>query len=641
MTQRHDELSALRAALTDAEAAAVRLSHATRQARTALDRFQQAPAAEPAPVPAPLPPMPKPTAAPAAASAAASAPPAPPKPTGPKWWEDDRAALRIVGGIGALLTLAGVAFLLSIVVTQLGPGGRILLAYAIAVLLGGGAAGLHAIRPTAPGINAVAATAMTTAAITTAVVPNVTGWWGLVTAAIVIAVIAGLALAGAGVRASRFLAIATILVTIGCLLINGSDGTMPGQLVVALATTAIPLAAVLIWRGVAARLPERRQAVPETAAVLLLVVIAGLSAINPAEAWTYAFLFGAVAAVMGWAAFRSFTSALGILVTGVPIAIELFCQPNLEWSATSLAVIIAGAVIGALGAWGLATSPSDPRFLILFYTGPATAAFAAFRLAVTLPLDIGAADVQGGSLAHIPVILGATAYTWWMAVRPAENKAIIMAVWVIAAVVGNHAAVTLTAFAPGYLFENGYSTAALHYPNTVLAGLLFTTVAAGLLMVAARTVAVSAGWALVAGITGMLLTAMPIVLGLTALGVRFSIAHLIVSILWIACAAYLMLGPVRWPKQTSLLAALAITIVAAIKLAFYDMQAMSGWVKVVTFITCGLLLLGGILLRGSREQGDAPAPTPQPGSQRYAQPAQESPRNAWSRPEPGDTLPER
>lgn len=92
--------------------------------------------------------------------------------------------------------------------------------------------------------------------------------------------------------------------------------------------------------------------------------------------------------------------------------------------------------------------------------------------------------------------------------------------------------------------------------------------------------------------------------------VGFFVGHMIVSISWMALAAWLL---VKRPKpgtdpRAARVAGLVIAIGATAKLTLFDMASLSGIPRVITFIVCGLLLIAVAVLGAQRNSGETSDP---------------------------------
>ncbi len=87
--------------------------------------------------------------------------------------------------------------------------------------------------------------------------------------------------------------------------------------------------------------------------------------------------------------------------------------------------------------------------------------------------------------------------------------------------------------------------------------------------------------------------------------VGFFVGHMIVSISWMALAAWLL---VKRPKpgtdpKAARVAGLVIAVCATAKLVLFDMASLSGIPRVITFVVCGLLLIAVAVLGAQRNSG--------------------------------------
>lgn len=83
----------------------------------------------------------------------------------------------------------------------------------------------------------------------------------------------------------------------------------------------------------------------------------------------------------------------------------------------------------------------------------------------------------------------------------------------------------------------------------------------------------------------------------------FYTGHMIVSISWMAVASWLLLKrPSAMDTKNLRKAGLLMAIVATLKLVFFDMAAIGGIMRVITFIVCGLILIA-VAVRGAQQVG--------------------------------------
>ncbi|RAV32360.1 hypothetical protein DLJ54_03745 [Corynebacterium heidelbergense] len=95
----------------------------------------------------------------------------------------------------------------------------------------------------------------------------------------------------------------------------------------------------------------------------------------------------------------------------------------------------------------------------------------------------------------------------------------------------------------------------------------------------------------------------------------FNVSHVVISVLWI------ILGVgVLHQGRTSL--GVFLAVMASLKLVLYDLSALSGIIKVVAFMLCGLLLLGGAAFRERQPKvGEPPQAGDSPQADNSRQPS--------------------
>lgn len=620
----------------------------------------------------------------------AGAPPMPPaagwqgEPAAPitvdPWWSNEKAVLKIISAVGALIVIAGVGLLIVLAIESglLGPLGRVILAYALAVALAGAAAFVHTRDRANVGVTALAIASLSTAHLTTMSLVMWLQWWdGWLGLAVVLAV-TGLAYAAARVRDSKALLITAGLTgmwaALNCVDYTGSAMQHDSVLVIAL---LIPAAMAPVWWG-----RHGGQAVSVTTAVVFLVgsaLMYGLSydsriflAVHPIVAVVLAamtfldrsFVKAAYAPIPLPRLMRPGPQGMRYPIAQRPAGSPVFPLPRdsraegvssvnlgslsiLAWSTVPLMAfagpetaggflfaVAFGLIIGALGLpivplpeFGWRTSPApgggaagghfapamigangkslDPRRETLALAGFLTAALPAFLLAIRDP---------GTAWEHIPVAVIAAVIVWVCVYKPSTNGRAFVGVWTAAAVFGNWPAIALTIFSPNYLRENGIWLGALAARNVHLSGLLLGVIALGLLAMVVVHRNRAGGFEKICGLVGLALTAVPVVTLLTAIGLRFSLAHMLVSIGWMVAAGWLMLAPKRLNVDSNLAGALVIAGAAVLKLVFYDMQAMHGITRVMAFLVCGIILLAMAVIRSRKDDtADANAGAGGPG----------------------------
>lgn len=97
--------------------------------------------------------------------------------------------------------------------------------------------------------------------------------------------------------------------------------------------------------------------------------------------------------------------------------------------------------------------------------------------------------------------------------------------------------------------------------------------------------------------------------------VAFMAGHLVTSVTWMGLGVAMLI-------RDNGASGLALALLAAAKLVFFDLSALAGLIQVAAFIICGAILLGAAILRERRR----PAPATPPGTDRSEQVPEERPR---------------
>lgn len=568
-------------ALGELENAATRVARLAGLVRSDMAGAFAAPSAPQPPSAPPLPPPPHATGW----APAPQPPPAPAQPSAP-WWSDDKVALKATAAIGAFITIVGIILLLWFAIERglIGPVGRVVLAYSVAAALAATSWAAARRNPGNAGVVAAATAAMITAQITTGVVVDVLYWWPVAAGSLIMLAVMGLAYAAARAWHSRTLLIIGLVTSFfATLMISGG--------VVGLTAMLVPsVAASWVWRGLPGRFGITTPAV-------LLFLLGSLVLFALGEPYValvvvpIAVAAMAVPDLLGDPAPRARGLVpLGLLAWTAAPMVSVMAKPD-------MAAIVVGAVLAfAIGAAGVAPvkDRDDPRMRLLRLAGPASGIVPAVQVAL---------ENEYAIWSRIPVIVVAIGFAWFEVFRPSRTGRILVATWTAAALTANTPALTLTLFAPGYLIRTGMDTSVLQVPGTPLNGALIGALALGLIAITVANRRRPSAFDTLAGLLGLLLTAVPVVTLLTAAGLRFSLAHVLVSLGWMIAAAWLLLAPRRFTIDSDMAGSLAIAGVAALKLVFYDMQAMSGLTRVAAFLLCGVLMLGMVVARGLRDRG--------------------------------------
>lgn len=541
------------------------------------------------------------------------------------WWNDEKLVLKVTAAVGALITVSGIILLVAFAIQSglLGPLGRVILAYSLAVVLAVAAVVVHRKNPGNAGITASGAAAVITSHITTAVLVHGLEWWPNWLGTVVVLAVMGLGFLGA--RACKSVAFLMVGFVISFIAASITVWPRMGDAFDVIVLVLVPsVAAAWAWHD-----REHRGVVSMTAVVLYLIGSIGvLGTAEPGWLAVAAFIAAGVALAV-----REFLDddvtegvegTVGVepaqrersgpeqwaLVMPVPGAAEqrglgLLPLYFLAWTTAPLlsalgpgptfaptVALVLGLAIGVAG-FGPWKARTDPRMNAVRWAGFISAAWPA--------LHLGSMD-SDGSWTRMPALILVAAFIWVHVFRPSQLGKVLVVLWTAVALVTNTAALVLTMFAPSYLLEHRFRIDALDVPNVTLSALLIGVMALGLIAVLVARRDRAEMFEKGAALLGLLLTAVPVIIVLTTAGVRFSLAHVLVSIGWMIAAAWMMLAPKRHNVDANMAASLVIATVAVLKLVFYDMQAMSGLTRVSAFLLCGLLMLGMVVARSLRDR---------------------------------------
>ena len=123
----------------------------------------------------------------------------PPRTRTEPWWNDEKLVLKVTAAVGALITVSGIILLVAFAIQSglLGPLGRVILAYSLAVVLAVAAVVVHRKNPGNAGVTASGAAAVITSHITTAVLVHGLEWWPNWLGTVVVLAVMGLGFLGA------------------------------------------------------------------------------------------------------------------------------------------------------------------------------------------------------------------------------------------------------------------------------------------------------------------------------------------------------------------------------------------------------------------------------------------------------------
>ena len=558
--------------------------------------------ASPTPVAAPLTPaasVPAPAASVPAPGEAHALPPAPPAAAPPtlRWWERQGAVARVLGAVGAVVTLIGIAMLLAIAIAAgvFGPVPRVVSGALLAAgLLVAGAVARRR-SPSSVGGEALAATGLAAAYLdllaATALYEFIPGPVGLV----LVAALSVGAFALARAWDSQFLA--TLAAAPPALLapaVTGFDSLMTIAFVALLlvGSAFAHIGREWGWLYLGRTLP----------AVAVLLVGVGTQHAEGLPTFTVAASV-ALGMVAAGAVERSSRLAhvptLAALAASTPLllAVALLEDDVLTVAGCFAALFLAVAALVAAVTPRLALSP-------LLWIAP--------MVTGTVLLISAAADLSGEAHSGIALAVAAAAYGLVAAWRRT---------WPLAAMGALLAVVSGLAFAETVLAATSLlDLDLLARPLTIVHGLALTALAplAVLSSTAIRggrrepTITRAAAlWAFVTGST----TVVAVGTWLGSLGEEtragFYGGHAVATALWTALAAVLITVVARRSRDRGLVVRLGLGLIAVAmaKLFLFDLSFLSGLFRVVAFVVSGVIvLLVGVAYSRTMEDAERPSP---------------------------------
>jgi uncharacterized membrane protein len=550
--------------------------------------------------------IPTPSGGPGGAAAPQPGTAIPPGPPRARWWERPGAVSRVLGAIGAVVTLIGVAMLLAIAIAAgiFGPVPRVVSGALLAAGLLAAGAVVRRRSPDSPGAAALAATGLAAAYLTllaaTAVYGFVPDSVGLVLAALLAA--GGFVLARAW--GSELLAIlAAAPAALLAPFVSGIDSV-----------ATIAFVALLLVGSAFAHLGRqwRWLYLARTApAVVVLLVGVGVQYEDTLPTLTVAM-----------------AAALGMVAAGwVERARPLQHLPTASATAAGLPVLLGVGLLDsdrltvalALAAVLLAVSA------LVSFLAPRSGASRSLWIA---PMAVGtvlvlqaATSVSDETRSGIALALAAAVY--WLVAAWRRTVALAVAGAALALVSG-------LAFTEALFATMSFGLSVLEEPSTIVHGLALTALA-GLALYTATAVLgrrdatitrITAAWAFVTG-------SATIVAAGTWLGslageprIGFYGGHAVATAAWTALGAALITVVARRSRHRELMVRLGLGLIAVAiaKLFLFDLSALSGLFRVVAFVVTGLIVLVvGVAYSRAMEDDSQP---PQPPAESPEPPAE-------------------
>lgn len=559
------------------------------------------------------------------------------------WWRNEKQIIRIIAIFGGLITAAGVAFLVAVAIQSglIGPIGRVVLAYLLAAGLGVAAVRAHRRQAPAAGVTALIATSLAAAHLTTMSMSFLLDWMPTATTLILMLPFATIGLYGARWTRSSVTAIWALVINtvlMGWTLIGFDFArqtiTAPlAQLVLPLMTI---IATFLFWkRGF------RKDVVVYLA--LATTIIGAITITNS--------LVSPIIAAFTIALFVG--TQFGPLALAQQLAVTLDDESSDPESPEDFAFIMAVSLAVVtpmvLAIPGAVAVASTSRLVLLLFAGVvffaaiaavyfwdrsvfryvapaglATAVIPWLTLAIAGSATAAAKGTTSQLWALIPLTVGATVFLWTLAQAPGKSRGLELlqvpeptrenlVAYVKAASLTWLVSANLVL---AYMFKAAVdANAAKEFTASwaeivAVAFLLLADV--GLAMAAANS-KVAPPFALV----GLTILGMPFIVLLTSAGVSFNVAHMLLSIFWMTIAGMLVLSKRFLHIPARLTAGLTIAALSIVKLVFYDMATLDGYIRAIAFLVCGLILLA-MAVSGAKQKNaepvseSAPAPVPAP-----------------------------
>lgn len=568
--------------------------------RTLLaDIYEHEDAPQPVGAPAPQPVVRKPRPFPGSAPASAPVVKPAPQPATPPWWKDESAVIKLVAIGGVLITLAGIGLLVALAIQHglLGPLGRVLGAWLLAVAFLGGAFVVHRMGWSRAGRNALAITSLLTALTTTYALGFRLDWWPAVVASIVGAVVAaGFAGLARMWRDEQLLIWSMIAAALPMLAMSKEHNTyfVPGCV------------AFLLLFAASHQLGWAKARLVASAGTLVTFVMHAETVTDLSRTFVSdpPLLAGAIATIF----------VLGVLLDPVPTSrkAEFFATMWLPVIAlgignvlrhkqyASLLAFVLVALFFAAGCTKLGRPNPVNAFLQRPLMTTMLCAFPAFYLAHwQFSPASGAYAIFSRPVFVVLFFILAACVLWWLSGHNHFGKEPWL-VWLGAAlVISWELGRSVLTKSPVWLTD-------AHAAIQVLAIAAFIAVAVN------RRHAL-AGIRGVTGLGGLYLSALVIVTlttfvfhlfgGANGMWLGYLVGHALVSIVWMLLAAYILLGARSMSASLSLKVGLALAVAAVIKLVFFDLGALEGVPRVIAFLISGIALLAIASLRSRRTEG--------------------------------------
>lgn len=523
----------------------------------------------------------------------------PPLPQREPWWKDAKKATRVFASVGALITIAGVIFLVALAIQRglLGIVAQVSLAYLLGAVLIGSAVVVHRKIANDAGTSALMITGVVTAHITTSYVSDSLDWWPVWVGTLLI-----IAVGAAGLVAGALWRLRTLSLLVGASTIIGIFAAYEFDPDISWALAAAVLigftTSISWWHR-----PDFRVSVIATSVTLAIALIMLVAKPGNTESGLIV-----VALIVGSAAVLAMTyrHISGTGQTAIAIIVAGFTGPVIAaWSLTPWSGLIGAAFsfwAGAMGLYlhyrsGTGSGSSTDELPMSFakriaQAGMISAAVPLLILAINDPNSLWKAPVTAG-FAIVAVLMVMWRHEFLVPILPA---------WFIA----GH--LSITEAIPYILSDNTFrielwTSYTMNLAEDLPAALFLILGNGALIFLASQTgPPIDDQFRKIIGLIGLFTISAPVVLLVLTLGGPFALGHILVSIGWMLAAAVLLLRPAQDDDSANTGGAVLIAAVAVVKLVFFDLSAVSGVLRVIVFIACGLLLLTMAILRSKRER---------------------------------------
>ncbi|KKO77049.1 hypothetical protein WU85_10975 [Corynebacterium striatum] len=536
-----------------------------------------------APAPPPVQQQAQPSAQPQPHAAPPPYPRQAPRPRAPR--DREKTLIGAVAVGGALITLAGVAFLVGLAIQAglLGPVGRVVLAYIVAgALLGAGWWFRNKAAPA--GVTALVATSLFAALATTFLVVTWLGWWPAWLGAVLMALIYGGFVGYAhrfrqGSFTQEWMAAGASLAAL-----SYPSAVAPAHVGGAMLVVVLPL--VTATYSVLCRSERMAEVLRAIAGVGLAVVMMEVAVRStpfslPSLWIAIACSLLAIAAVAIVVYFPTVKAEfgfafLGLLAPGFLLVTALLRADTIlaEWMAVAaLAVIVGIAWLGnsVIKDCALGAIPVVYALVMLDTMAGWTGTAPTGTMAVVLTF-----------------VLSGLFFAAFVLLLHAMSNAFVLAAWYLGSLI------VLTPLLGGVLFD----PPALAGMEPLAEGIVLTVaLIAGYLLrqrvphyehrgVAAALLLFVLLLSLLATV-GTIASAAAIVAGAAGLKTAYLASHALVSVAWMVLAARLLLAA----EQRFTAVGVLLAIVAVAKLTFFDLAATSGIFRALAFLLSGIILL--------------------------------------------------